>query len=87
MEKLINGQGVFSTLGESVYDDYWIYFLTKDMARAIEIKRPYTNLKSYLEYKQRGIDILSQHAEEIKKLDEEEGEDDEEDENNVEADE
>lgn len=62
---------MFSTLGEEVYDDYWIYFLTKDMAKALEIPRPYTNLKSYLEYKQRGINVLEAHQEEIINLSEE----------------
>lgn len=34
IEQLINGNGPFSELGEGVYDDYWMYYLTKDMARA-----------------------------------------------------
>ena len=38
------------------------------MAKALEIPRPYTNLKSYLDYKQKGINILEQHKEEIEKL-------------------
>ena len=71
IDKLVNGEGVFSTLGEEIYDDYWMYFLTKDMAKALEIQRPYINLKSYLEYKQRGINILAEHREEIINLDEE----------------
>jgi Restriction endonuclease EcoRV len=71
IDKLITGKGVFSTLGEEVYDDYWKYYLTKDMAKALEIERPYTNLKSYLEYKQKGIDILAGHRAEIEKLSEE----------------
>lgn len=68
ISKLIKGEGVFATLGEDVYDDYWMYFLTKDMAKALEIPRPYTNLKSYLEYKQKGVDILARHKAEIVKL-------------------
>lgn len=68
IKKLINGEGVFSTLGEEVYDDYWMYFLTKDMAKALEIPRPYTNLKSYFEYKKKGVDVLSEHKAEIEKL-------------------
>lgn len=40
LDKLINGQGVFSQLGEEVYDDYWSYYLTNDMAKALEIQRP-----------------------------------------------
>ena len=38
------------------------------MAKALEIPRPYTNLKSYLDYKQKGIAVLEQHKEEIEKL-------------------
>lgn len=52
IDKLVNGTGPFSTLGESVFDDYWMYYLTEDMARAVELpKRPYANLNSYLLYK------------------------------------
>lgn len=62
---------MFASLGEDVYDDYWMYYLTTDMAKALEIQRPYTNLKTYLDYKQRGITILKEHREEIEKLNEE----------------
>jgi hypothetical protein len=62
---LLLGSGPFSSLGEEVYDDYWMYYLTKDMARALEIARPYTNLKSYAAYKQRGIDSIQAHKDEI----------------------
>ncbi len=72
LDKLINGKGVFAELGEEVYDDYWMYYLTNDMAKALEIPRPYTNLKTYLEYKERGINILEKHKSEIIKLSEEE---------------
>lgn len=52
LERLINGTGPFAELGEQVFDDYWMYYLTQDMARAAELpKRPYMNLKSYLKYK------------------------------------
>lgn len=66
--KLIEGSGPFEKLGEEVYDDYWMFYLTRDMAQALEIERPYTNLKSYLTYKQRGIDTLREHQEEITDL-------------------
>ncbi|WEK71104.1 MAG: type II restriction endonuclease [Candidatus Chryseobacterium colombiense] len=72
LEKLIKGQGIFSELGEEVYDDYWTFYLTNDMAKALEIKRPYTNLKSYLEYKSKGIDSLTKHKQEILEMNEEE---------------
>jgi hypothetical protein len=49
-----------------------MYYLNNDMARKAEIPRPYTNLKSYLEYKQRGINILEEHKKEIEQLNEEE---------------
>jgi Restriction endonuclease EcoRV len=68
IDQLIKGHGIFSTLGEEVYDDYWMYYLTNDMAKALEISRPYTNLKSYLDYKQKGINVLEQHKDEIEKL-------------------
>lgn len=74
INKLINGKGVFSELGEEIYDDYWMYYLTKDMAKALEIPRPYTNLKSYLEYKERGINVLEEHKDEIVQMEEEEPE-------------
>lgn len=69
--KLVSGDGPFAHLGEEVYDDYWMYYLTKDMAQALGIKRPYTNLKSYADYKQRAIDIIKAHRQEIEKLSEE----------------
>jgi hypothetical protein len=55
-------------LGEEVYDDYWIFYLTRDMAQALTVTRPYTNLKTYLEYKERGVDTLRAHEKEIKEL-------------------
>lgn len=72
IDKLIKGEGIFSELGEDIYDDYWMYFLTNDMAKALEIPRPYVSLKTYLEYKQKGVGILAEHKEEIEKLNEEE---------------
>ncbi len=72
ISELIHGKGPFSILGEDVYDDYWMYYLTKDMAKALEIERPYSTIKSYLEYKKKGMAILSAHEDEIKRL----GEDD-----------
>lgn len=69
---LVYGNGPFAQLGEEVYDDYWMYYLTKDMAQALGVQRPYTNLKSYSEYKQRGIDVIKAHKQEIEKLSEDE---------------
>jgi len=52
IDELINGNGPFAKLGEEVFNDYWMYYLTKDMARAVELKGPpYKNLKEYFQYK------------------------------------
>ncbi len=52
IDKLVNGSGPFAELGEEVFDDYWTYYLTKDMARTVELENPpYTDLSSYLKYK------------------------------------
>jgi hypothetical protein len=72
LDTLLHGAGPFAALGEEVYDDYWMYYLTADMARAAGLPRPYINLKTYLEYKQRGIAALEAHAEAIRRLAEEE---------------
>ena len=52
IDELVNGRGPFAELGEDVFDDYWMYYLTKDMAKAIDLKdAPYKNLGEYKEYK------------------------------------
>lgn len=52
--QLMEGQGPFWKLGEEVFDDYWMYYLTKDMAKAADLKNaPYKNLQEYLKYKNR----------------------------------
>ena len=68
IDGLAGGNGPFEMLGEEIYDDYWMFYLTRDMAEALQIERPYTNLKSYLAYKQRGIDALREHQNEIADL-------------------
>jgi len=52
IDELINGKGPFAELGEDIFNDYWMYYLTKDMAKAVDLKgAPYKNLKEYKEYK------------------------------------
>ena len=52
IDELINGKGPFTELGEDVFSDYWMYYLTKDMATIIDLKEsPYKNLTEYKEYK------------------------------------
>jgi Restriction endonuclease EcoRV len=48
---LIEGNGPFVPYGEKVYDDYWMNYLTADMARAIDSTVPYHNLKEYLKWR------------------------------------
>ena len=43
----VTGKGTFSDLGEDVFDNYWMNYNTKDMARAIDSKPPFTNLEEY----------------------------------------
>lgn len=50
INSLINGLGSFSELGEQVFDDYWINFMTSDMARKAEVRIPYCNLTQYKAY-------------------------------------
>jgi hypothetical protein len=42
------------------------------------LNRPYTNLKTYLEYKKKGIEVLRKHEKEIAKMAEPETGDEEE---------
>ncbi|MBR4844428.1 MAG: restriction endonuclease [Alistipes sp.] len=52
IEDLINGKGTFSTLGEDIFNDYWMYYLTADMARKAELPKPYyTNISEYKKFK------------------------------------
>jgi hypothetical protein len=44
---LIAGDGPFKTHGAHVFDDFWMNYLTDDMARAIDSEVPYRNLKEY----------------------------------------
>ncbi len=53
IEKLIAGQGPFTTYGEAVFSDYWMNYLTNDMALAIESPVPYRNLAEYLYWRKR----------------------------------
>lgn len=65
IKDLVSGNGAFAELGEEIFDDYWMYYLTNDMAKTLEIERPYTNLKEYHEYKKRGLAVLEQHKDKI----------------------
>lgn len=54
IDELTNGDGLFAREpnGEAVFNDYWMYYMTKDMARAHDLARPpYKNLSEYYEWK------------------------------------
>lgn len=52
IDDLINGRGVFSQLGEDVFDDYWMNYLTSDMAKKAELREPYYHdISSYKKFR------------------------------------
>ncbi|MFM2172227.1 MAG: hypothetical protein RLZZ54_154 [Cyanobacteriota bacterium] len=77
IQQLKTGSGPFHALGEDVFDDYWMYYLTEDMAKKDDVPRPYKNLTSYLEYKNRFMDRIDLSPEALAKLAEEEAQTDE----------
>lgn len=51
IDDLTNGNGPFVAHGEKIFDDYWMNYLTRDMARAIDSPVPYRNLDEYLRWR------------------------------------
>lgn len=59
IQKLLNGQGPFASLGEEVFDDYWMNYFNKTDAGKAGIGTPrYNNLKTYKAYLQNQGKIL-----------------------------
>ncbi len=50
---LVEGRGPFAAHGQQVFDDYWMNYLTEDMARAIDSEVPYRNLRECWEWRHR----------------------------------
>jgi hypothetical protein len=50
---LVEGSGPFAPHGEEIFDDYWMNYLTEDMARAIDSKVPYRSLEEYWKWRER----------------------------------
>jgi hypothetical protein len=48
---LVEGKGPFEPYGETIFDDYWMNYLTEDMAKAIDSPVPYRHLKGYLKWR------------------------------------
>lgn len=66
LDRLIEGTGVFSPLGVEIFDDYWMNYRTKEMARAEGFKEPpYSNLIQYRDFKKRGAGIVDVPEEQI----------------------
>ncbi len=52
INELKEGRGPFSKLGVKIFDDFWMNYMTLEMARNAKLKRPpYSNLKEYLKYR------------------------------------
>ncbi|MBN1572915.1 MAG: restriction endonuclease [Deltaproteobacteria bacterium] len=51
IEILKEGKSPFVKYGKRTFDDYWMNYLTKDMARAIDSDIPYRNLNEYLKWR------------------------------------
>ena len=52
ISELKKGTGPFSKIGVKVFDDFWINYMTIEMARTAKLRKPpYTNLKEYLKYR------------------------------------
>ena len=54
IQALVEGNGPFASHGQQVFDDYWMNYLTEDMARAIDSDVPYHNLAEYWKWRDRG---------------------------------
>lgn len=52
IEDLLSGNGTFAQLGEDVFDDYWMHYLTPDMAKKAELSNPYyNNIETYKRFR------------------------------------
>lgn len=66
LDRLINGNGVFAKLGIDIFDDYWMNYRTRAMAREEGfVSPPYANLIAYQAYKRQGMAIVNIPASEI----------------------
>jgi len=61
IQALVNGNGPFAPHGQEVFDDYWMNYLTDDMARAIDSDIPYHDLDSYWKWRNRASGKRTRH--------------------------
>ena len=51
ISELKEGIGPFSRMGVKVFDDFWMNYMTTEIASTAKLRKsPYTNLKEYLKY-------------------------------------
>jgi len=55
IDALVSGNGTFAPHGRQVFDDYWMNYLTDDMARAIDSEVPYRNIEEYWLWRNRTV--------------------------------
>jgi len=53
IKALASGAGPFAAHGQELFDDYWMNYLTEDMAKAIDSEVPYHNLEQYWKWHNR----------------------------------
>lgn len=52
VDDLKEGNGPFADLGSKIFDDYWMHYMTMEMAQNAKLRKPpYTNLTEYLKYR------------------------------------
>lgn len=52
LSELREGTGPFAVLGIKVFDDYWMNYMTLEMAKSVSLKQPpYSNIDEYLNYR------------------------------------
>ena len=60
IDSLLNGTGPFASLGEDVFDDYWMRYYNKQDAKNSGIGTPhYNNLETYKKYLESCRDLLN----------------------------
>lgn len=66
LERLLEGHGVFADLGIEIFDDYWMNYRNRAMAKAEGFDvPPYSSLIEYKKYKEQGAKILNVSDENI----------------------
>jgi len=55
IQTLVEGNGPFARYSRQAFDDYWMNYLTEDMARAIDSEIPYRNLGECWKWRNRAV--------------------------------